>query len=117
MRLENICIDVLHTVDLGINPHIIANIIWVFAVLRCCFGGSTYAERVEKVNKELTSWYKSTKCKSRIQGPLTLERLRTTKLWPKLKAKGAQARHLARFALSLVVEFADVSDPYWGSSR
>jgi hypothetical protein len=45
---------------------------------------------------------------------VTVERLRTAKLWPKLKSKGAAARHLAVFAMQLMLDFGDPLDPVWG---
>ena len=45
--------------------------------------------------------YKDVKEPYRVQGKLTVARLRTDKGWPKLKAKGAACRHLARFAWGL----------------
>ena len=110
LRLESVMIDVLHTVDLGIAAHIIGNILFIYGVLRGVFGGGTYAERAEALGKALSSWYKRTKCASRMQGALTVERLRASGDWPKLKAKAAAVRHLAKFALFVVEEHADGTD-------
>ena len=41
-------------------------------------------------------------------GPLTQERVRADGGWPKLRAKGANTRKLARYALHLMLEFGDV---------
>ena len=35
LRLEQIMIDILHTVDQGVSAHIIGNILWIVAVVRC----------------------------------------------------------------------------------
>ena len=43
-----------------------------------------------------------------------MERLRTSKVWPKLKAKAAATRHLALFAFELISELGDPTHPYWG---
>ena len=52
----------------------------------------------------MTAWYNRTKCKSRLQGHLTQERLRTSKAWPKLKAKAAATRYIAQYVLCLWLE-------------
>ena len=49
-----------------------------------------------------TTRCKANKSMSRVQGKLTVERLRTDGGWPKLKAKAAATRHLVHFALELV---------------
>jgi hypothetical protein len=108
-RLECATCDVLHCVDQGIGSHIIANIIWIIAIIRAAFGGRTYAERVANCQTNLKQWYKRTNCKSRLAGPLTLERVRASGEWPKLRAKAAQTRHLARYALYLMVTFGQMN--------
>ena len=104
MRLEMVMIDILHTVDLGIAAHIIGNILFVYGILRGVFGGRTFSDRVQATAAALDAWYKRTKCPYRLQGALTLERIRATSQWPKLKAKAAVARYLAKFALWVVEE-------------
>ena len=47
---------------------------------------------------------------SKLQGGLTVERVRTSGGWPKLRAKAAATRHLANFALELVREFGRAED-------
>jgi hypothetical protein len=106
-RIECATIDVLHCVDQGIGSHIVANILWLIAIVRACFGGATYKDRMERCNKNLKEWYKTVKCKSRLQGPLTLQRVRPSGDWPKLRAKAAQTRHLARYALHLISTFGN----------
>ena len=50
----------------------------------------------------LQNWYKTrNRGESRIQGKLTIDRIKTSGGWPKLKAKAAATRHLATFALFL----------------
>ena len=100
LRLESVMIDVLHTVDLGVAAHIVGNIMWA-CVAKHAWPGTTQAVRVEGLDAELLQHYKDTKEKVRVQGSLTVPRLRTEKGWPKLKTKAAACRHLARFALGL----------------
>jgi hypothetical protein len=109
-------IDSLHTVDQGIASHIVGSALWYVTVIRGKLGGGTQAAKVELLNKRLKQYYSQESCqkKSRLQGKLTVERLRNNKLWPKLKAKAASTRHLAAFALQLILEFSDVHDPHWG---
>ena len=68
-------------------------------------GGNNQKEKVERLDEHMQEWYKKTKCPSKIQGKLTVDRLRTKKGWPKLKAKAAATRHLARNALELCIMF------------
>ena len=64
-------------------------------------GMRTNAANVDALQAELDQWYKDQKSTSRLQGKLSVLRIRTSKGWPKLKGKGAATRHLAEFALDL----------------
>ena len=108
-RLECVMIDVLHTVDQGVASHIIANVLWIFAVMRGVFGGVTKADRVRKMHEKIQQWYKDTKERTKVQGELTVQRVRTQGGWPKLKAKAAATRHLAKYALHLVQQYGNKS--------
>ena len=110
-RLECVVPDVLHCVDQGIASHIIANTIWILVAIRACLGGATYAERVKRCSDHFKKWYKSTHCKYKLSGALTQERLRQSGDWPKLKAKAAQTRYLAAYALYLIQEFGQFDSP------
>ena len=111
LRLECLMIDVLHAVDLGLAAHIIGNIMWIFAVVRTCLGGANMAEKIKRLQTHMDAWYKRTQCSHRLQGKLSVERLRaTSSAWPKLKGKGAAIRKLASYALQLAQEFANDSD-------
>ena len=39
LRVQNVMVDVLHCVDMGLNSHIVGNVIWWFVVVCSCFGG------------------------------------------------------------------------------
>ena len=108
-RLECVMVDPLHTVDLGLASHVVGNIIWYVAVILNVFGAPTYAERIKRCASHLKKWYSETKCDSKLQGPLTQERVRADGDWPKLKAKGANTRKLARYALFLILQFDNVN--------
>jgi hypothetical protein len=108
-RLECILVDVLHAADLGMTAHIIGNILWE-TVRNHSWGGSTQEDNVALLAKDLASWYKTTKCKVRLQGKLTKERIRADGKFPKLKAKGAAARYLVEYCLHLARRFSTGSD-------
>ena len=104
-RLECVTVDPLHCVDQGVASHVIGNIIWIIAVVRNVFGGRTYDIRMSNCAANLKALYKTTKAKYPLQGKLTLERVRATGDWPKLRAKAAQTRKLAVYALYLISTF------------
>ena len=107
LRLDCITIDVLHCLDLGVAAHVIGNVLFIIGVLRGAFGGSTYDERVRKLDSHLKKWYKQRKEKYLLQGKLTLERIRTKASWPKLKSKAAACRSLVPYALELIQTYGD----------
>ena len=109
--LSCVHIDSLHTMELGMSAHVAANVMWHIAIVRSAFGGTVIAEKIKLLNDYLQKWYKTSGCVRRIQGPLTLERLRTSKNWPKLKAKGAAVRHLCGFLVHIMETFGDFSHP------
>ena len=103
-------VDVLHTVDQGVASHVVANAMWAFAVVRKVFGGGTQKDQIANLYAHLNKWYSSVKETTKVQGKLTVERLRTQGQWPKLKAKAAATRHLASYALHLCQEFGGASE-------
>ena len=105
LRLECFTIDVLHAVDQGVTSHLIANVLWIMVVVRACLGGRNQKERVELLIAHLNAWYKDVHCKSKVQGKLNVDRLRTKGGWPKLKAKAAATRHMTHYALYIMVNF------------
>jgi hypothetical protein len=102
LRLEGVMVDVLHTVDLGLAAHIIANIF--VEVMRLGHWGKTQEDTAKGLQADIHEWYKTqdkdTKA-SKIQGEVTYERIKTSDDWPKLKAKAAATRKLSRHALEL----------------
>ena len=103
-------VDVLHTVDLGIASHIIANVFWLLAVKRFVLGRGTQGDNIKKLFEHMNEWCKTIKHKTKLQGKLTVERIRTKAGWPKLKAKAAQTRCLSRYALELMQKLGDKSE-------
>jgi hypothetical protein len=106
LRLDSIMIDVLHTVDLELSCHIVANV-FLECVNGHVWGGTTQQRGLDELNRELKAYYKTRRGVSKTQGDLTIERLRTSNSWPKLKAKAAATRHVAAFALDLASRFLD----------
>ena len=63
--------------------------------------------KVSRLGEYLKLWYQRTKCDCKIQGELTLERIRAaSSAWPKLKAKAAATRKPMPFALEIALSFA-----------
>ena len=99
-RIECVMIGVPHTAHLGIGSHIIGNVMWPCLVDRVC-GGTTQEDNVNGLMDSKKQRYSENKETNRIQGKLTVDRVRTQGGWPKLKAKAAATRHLTRTALVL----------------
>ena len=108
-RLECIHIDVLHTTDQGVSSHIAGNVMWHIAVVKRCLGGTTQAQNIQKLQECLVKWYKSTKCQRRLQGALSIERIRSQSDWPKLKGKAAATRAVIAFCVFLMETYGDGS--------
>ena len=105
LRLECVTIDVLHAIDQGFGSHVLGNLLWYLACIRKVFGNCTQAECVKNLNRHIQAWYKKTKCPNRIRGDLSVEDLRKTGGYPKLRAKAAATRHLAPYVKELMTEF------------
>lgn len=112
LRLDNFMVDTLHAVDLGIAAHILGNVLWILCIMRRCLGGRNQAECVERLGVDIKSWSRRTGL-SGVRGTLTIDRVRTRGGWPKLKGKGATARHMVRYAADLIQRFriTDESHP------
>ena len=109
LRLEHIMIDVLHIVDQGVASHVIGNVL--FEVMRLGQWGRRLADQTAGVSADLNTWYSTAKKAktSKLQGKLTLERIRTDGGWPKIKAKAAATRHLSEYALAIAQRYDDGS--------
>ena len=100
-----VMIDVLHCMDLGCSQDILGNIFWE-AMPVVCKGRSHKAQvhdlwdRIRKYNKEFNP-------STALQG-LTVEMVRRRGKSPKLRAKGAETRHLVPFGVLLAAELHDV---------
>jgi hypothetical protein len=105
LRLECIMIDTLHTVELGLGAHITGNI-FVELISRKVFGGNTLEDNTARLSEVLANLYKRDKEKNKLRGKLTIDKVRDQGGWPKLKAKGACVRHIAKYALELWVSYS-----------
>lgn len=100
LRLECIMVDTMHAVDMGICAHIIGNI--VFLVMMTWPGVRTLDQGAAEANKRLKEWYRVNRHPhARVQGAVTLSRIRTKKDWPKIKARSAATRHMCEWALEI----------------
>ena len=107
-KLEFLMIDVLHCVDLGVAALIAANVMW--EVMPLGQWGRNQQSQIEGLNQALKAWYRGQPASvSRVQGPLTVQRLRPDGQWPKLKCKAAATRHLSAFVLELATKYNDGS--------
>ena len=105
VKIDFVCIDWLHTADLGVTQSIAGNALW-----ECLnyLEGSTLQARVTVLWKRLKTYYKQVHSPSQFQ-KLTLEMIRMPGKGPKLRGKAAETRYIVPFVLQLTAEFADRS--------
>ena len=84
----------------------------VLVVCRCAkvFWRSDTRQVDEVAVAHMQNWYKSHNVSSKWQGKLTVDRVRTSGGWHKLKAKAACTRHLAQHVLHLAQTFGTSED-------
>ena len=96
--LLHICIDSLHALDLGFAQEILGNIFYE------CLGpfamGRNKKEQLSDFIQKMKAHYKRMGTPNRI-GNVTLDMLKRDGKAPKLRAKGAETRHVAPFALEI----------------
>ena len=98
LRLEGVMADVLHALDQGVASHLVGNAWWE---LQEVFGASTQSRRIALLEADCKRWHREKGLEYTLQGKLTVERVRTSAEWPKLKAKGAATRHLLDYTVHL----------------
>ena len=103
--VDKVTIGVLHCMDLGVTQEVLGNIMYEF-LLHGDLPGSTIAKRLNSLWVMLQEWHKTSKSKCKLQG-LTLEMIRKQGKPPKLRAKGAETRHLVPFGLDLATKMED----------
>jgi len=79
-------------------------------VKRRIWGGGKQAEAVPILHNRADAWYKANRTALRLQGKITIERLRTQGGWPKLKAKAAATRYLTLFCLELMLKYGEATE-------
>ena len=99
--LEAVFIDILHCMDLGVAQDILGNVFW--EAVETLVEGGNRGLRMKAFWCKLKDHYKLAKPPCQLQG-LTEEMLRKDGKSPKLKAKGAETRHLVPFALEVATE-------------
>lgn len=100
-KLAMVMIDVLHCMDLGCSQDILGNIFWE-ALPWCCKGRSRKAQ-AENLWEKICEYYAEFDPSTKLQG-FTLEMIKQPKKSPKLRAKGAETRHLVAFGVLLAIE-------------
>ena len=99
-KLDHICIDVLHALDLGFTQVVLANIIWEYKEF--C-EGSTMKVRISKVWTKLKAHYRTMCTPNRLQD-LTVTMVRKDNGSLKMRTKGAETRSLVPFGVILASE-------------
>ena len=94
----NICIDVLHALDLGLAQEIVGNVL--FEALGVFAAGRNRKEQVQDLQSKMKDHYKRMGTKNRIN-QLTAEMIKRDGKAPKLRSKGAESRHIVPFALEI----------------
>jgi hypothetical protein len=105
---DGVVIDVLHCVDQGLSCHVVANT-FVEVMNESADWGTTQAQRCASLDADLRKWYKTDKRAMHVQGKLTWERIQADGDWPRLKAKAAAVRHVARYSHHLSILYDDGS--------
>ena len=103
--LSMVLIDVLHCMDLGCSQDILGNIFWAAMPIVCT--GRSHKAQIHDLWMRISKYYKEFKPTTVLQG-LTVEMVRRQGKSPKLKAKGAETRHLVPFGVLLAAEMNDM---------
>lgn len=99
VRLEHVCIDSMHTADLGVFPDALGSLFDLEISCRAFYGSR--AAGLQRLNYDLTQFYRAHPGLSQVT-PLCMQQIKAPNLgYPFLKCKAAQARHLAEFGLTL----------------
>ena len=97
--IDCIMIDVLHTVDLGIFAHAMANVIW--EVMSLNIFGTTQEANAKGIKKLLDTYYSENRISNKWRGKFKVDKIKTSAGWPKLKTQAAVVRDLGQFCLQL----------------
>ena len=92
-------IDVLHTVDLGVFAHAMANVLW--EVLNLKLWGGTQEENCADMYRQLKVHQSENRIANRWRGQFKPDKIKTSAGWPKLKTQAAVVRSLGSFCLEM----------------
>ena len=106
LRIECVTPDILHAVDQGVCTHVLGNIFYE-VIQKHCFGGNDIDSNTKALYSDMKAWYAANRDSSKFQGKLTIQRIKTSNDWPKLKAKAACTRHLIKYGIDLSTRFND----------
>eukprot|EP00969_Alexandrium_andersonii_P250646 11078119-Alexandrium_andersonii.AAC.1 len=95
--LDMVVIDVLHCMDLGCSQDMLGNVFWEGLSL---YTARNRSEQIKLLWASMKAHYKAMKTPVQLQS-ITEEMLKKDKKPPKLKAKGAETRHLVLFGLEI----------------
>ena len=96
-----VMIDVLHCMDLGCTQDILGNIMWEAMPIVC--KGRSRKDQVHDLWGRIKEYNKQFAPSTTLQG-LTVEMIKTKGKAPKLRAKGAETRHLVPFGVLLAAD-------------
>ena len=103
-KLAMVMVDVLHCMDLGCSQDILGNIFWEALPLVC--KGKNRKDQVDDLWDKIRDYYDEFEPSTKLQA-LTPEMVKQQKKGPKLRAKGAETRHLVPFGVFLAMEIND----------
>jgi hypothetical protein len=98
-RLEGFLPDKMHGMDEGFTAEVAGNV--MYECMQLSEYGGNQTDKVDKMDSELKAHYKATKEKIKIDGKLTVTRVKESSEYPVLKAKAAATRHVVPFLVSL----------------
>ena len=101
-KLALVCIDCLHCMDLGTTQDILGNIFWECLGTVC--KGPNRKARVTALWSKIKEYYSTFEPPTKLNS-LTVEMIKQTSKAVKLRAKGAETRHLVPFGALLAKEF------------
>jgi hypothetical protein len=104
-RLDHVCIDSMHSGDLGAFQDALGSLFWLEVTSKQFH--PTIQAGMEELNADLNRYYSANKDRNLTKlTPLAFSQLRSTKECPYLKAKAAETRHAAEFGLILAQKHA-----------
>jgi len=108
--LDMVCIDILHTMDLGVTQDCLGCLFW--HSIETYFSGRTLKDKVQQLWTAIRQHYNAHKTPNQLQA-LTMEMVKRPGKTPKLKAKGGETRGLVPFGLELACQLQEKQNsPY-----